>query len=394
MPSRRALLLTLLVLAQAEVAFSKTLSQRVYRQLTEVHELRDAGEYNEALRNTRDVLNSSRLTDFERAQTKLLLADLLLTKERYRDAVPVLEAILREPGLEDKRKDTLRFTLGQLYQQVGRYRDALQMLETWLRTTEEVPVETYFLLAVLCLELDRQSTALRYANEGREAAGNKLTQSQYEFLAAVYFQNSRWRDLRELLTEALEKFPNRLQFWTQLVQVHLEQKREFDALAVLRMAEKQGVLVKGTDLIRMAQLMRLQDTPWLAARVLEDGLRKGRIEATSRNHLMLGESWVAAREYEKAYPILRKVAEETGKSTDWMRLSQLYARDTQWKNCLDAARNGLRAKPKKPGRLHIMAGICKYEQGDVPGARESFEVASKHSNSRKEAQSWLQATRE
>ena len=378
-----------LALAVAQLALADTLSQRIYRKLTAIHELRDEGEERQALADARDLLDSARLSDFERATTRLLLADLLLAEERYRDAVSVLEAVLREPGLPDARRPQTRFTLGQLYQQVDRPREALALLEDWLRTADQAPARVYFMLAVLQLELERPDEAYRYAEQGRAAAAGDLTRAQFHFLSSVYFQKPDWEGLQSLLVEAVEKFPGEARFWTQLVQVHLEHDRNASALAVLRLADAQGVLTRGDDLVRMAQLMRLQDAPWLAAQVLERGLRAGCIKQSARHRLMLGEAWTAAREYARAYPVLRRVAEETGRDTDWLRLARLYAQNAQWADCRESAQAGLRSDPEGPGALHILVGVCAYETDDAAAARTAFASAAEDRGSRKEARAWL-----
>ena len=386
-------LLACLALAPAPPAFAGTVSQQVYRALSAIHELRDAGDHAQALADARSLLDSLRLSDFERAQTRLLLADLLLGLERYADAVPVLEAALREPGIPEGRKPQTRFALGQLYRQTGRLREALELLEDWLRAAGEVPARAYFMLAALHLELEQPAAAYRYAERGRDAAGDGLTRAQFHFLSAVYFRRSDWDALQSLLVEALARFPEEARFWTQLVQVHLEQDRSLSALAVLRLADAQGALSRGDDMVRMAQLMRMQDAPWLAAQVLERGLENGAIEESPRHRLMLGEAWMAAREYARAHPVLLQVAEATGKDADWLRLTRLHAHNGQWRRCRSSARAGLRDAPKDPGPLRLLSGVCAFEEGAMEEARGAFAKAAESRGSSKAAQAWLQIIR-
>ena len=367
-----------------------TLSPRVYRALSSIYELRDAGNAAAALRDTAELLESRRLSAYERAQTQLLLVDLLLGEERYEDAIRPLQAALDGDGLPAARRAQTRYTLGQLYNQVGRHREALSTLEAWLQEADEVPPRAYFTLAVTCLELERVKDARRYADQAREAAGEKLSRAQYQFLAALYFQQADWRALSPLLVEAIGRFPDELRFWKQLTQSHLERRREAEALAVLRMARARRLLERGEDLVQMAQLLRMQGVPWEAARVLQRGLEQKRIKADARHRLMLGEAWMAAREYERAYPVLRQVAEETRKPSDWLRLTRLYAQNAVWSKCRESARAGLRAGPEDPGPTQMLAGICAYEDGDGDDARSAFLAAQESGSTRSQAAGWLQ----
>lgn len=365
-----------------------TLSEKVFRKLADIYELREADKLDEALRQTESLLNR-KLSEHERVQTLLLKADLLLGQDRYKDAIAPMESALATGAVPEKRIDQIRYNLGQLYSQVGRYRDAIKVLEAWVRDADSVPSNAYFVLAACHLELNALRPARRWADEGR-AGAKKLTYSQYQFIASIYAQQSDWAVLQKLLEEAIEVFPDKVEFWRQLAQVHMERNRESNALAVMRVAYTNGLLTRGGDLVRLAQLMRLQNAPWLAANVMEDGLRRKVIEPTSRNWLLLGNSWMAAREYERAYPPLTKAAEMTKKPRDWLRLTRLYAQNAGWGGCLKSADAGLRASPADPGPFHLLRGICSYEEGDFKNALEAFARAKRSKQSAAEARGWIQ----
>ena len=365
-----------------------TLSEKVFRKLTEIYELREADKAGEALRRTESLLER-KLSDHERAQVLLLKSDLLLGQERYRDAIAPMERALATGAVPEQRLDQIRYNLGQLYSQVGRYRDAIRVLEAWIRQAKSVPANAYFVLAACHLELNALQAARRWADKGR-AESDSLSYSQYQFIASIYVQQSDWSILQKLLEEAIQDFPDKVEFWRQLAQVHMERDREPQALAVMRVAYANGLLRRGDDLVRLAQLMRLRNVPWLAANVLEDGLRRKLIEPTSRNWLLLGNSWMAAREYERAYPPLEKAAEMTKKPRDWLRLTRLYAQNAGWGGCIRSADAGLRAGPPDPGPFQLLRGICAYEEGDRTRALEAFAQARKSKKSAAEAKGWIQ----
>ena len=365
-----------------------TLSEKVFRKLSDIYELREADKLGEALRQTESLLNR-KLSEHERAQVLLLKADLLLGQDRYKDAIAPMESALATGAVPEQRLDQIRYNLGQLYSQVGRYRDAIRILESWIRGAKSVPANAYFVLAACHLETNALRAARDWADKGR-AKAQKLSYSQYQFIASIYARQSDWTALQKLLEEAIEAFPDKIEFWRQLAQVHMERNRESQALSVLRVAYTNGLLKRGEDLVRLAQLMRLQNTPWLAANVMEDGLRRKVIEPTSRNWLLLGNSWMAAREYERAYPPLTKAAEMTKKPRDWLRLTRLYAQNAGWSGCLKSADAGLRAGPADPGPFHLLRGVCAYEEGDFKDALEAFALAKKSKKSAAEARGWIQ----
>lgn len=365
-----------------------TLSEKVFRVLTEIYELREADKTDEALRKAESLLNR-RLSDHERAQTLLLKTDLLLGLERYREAIVPMEAALATGAVPEQRIDQIRYNLGQLYSQVGRYREAIRVLESWIREAKSVPANAYFVLAACHLELNALKAARRWADKGR-AESDTLSYSQYQFIASIYVQQSDWTALQTLLEEAIQAFPDKVEFWRQLAQVHLERDREAQALSVMRVAYANGLLQRGEDLVRLAQLMRLRNAPWLAANVMEDGLRRKRIEPSSRNWLLLGNAWMAAREYDRAYPPLEKAAQLTGQPRDWLRLARLYAQNAGWSGCIESTDAGLRTDPPNPGPFQLLRGICAYEEGDFEAALDAFAKARRSRESEAEARGWIQ----
>ncbi len=385
-PALAAVLATAMLGSQT--AWASTISERIFRSLSEIHELREANKNDEALAKTDRLLDRS-MSDHERAQTLLLKADLLMLMERYEDCVQPLEAALQTGAVPKARVPQIRSTLGQLYAQVGRYRDAIRLLEEWLREEEKPPANAYFMLAMAYLETKQLRKARHNVDLARKAI-DKMTESQYRFTGNIYLQQSDWRALQQLLEEAIRTYPKQAMFWKQLAQVHMERRQEAKALRVLRLAYASRMLTKSSELVQLAQLMRLQEVPWLAGQVLEQGFERKQVEPTARNWKLLGNAWTAAREYRKAYPALRKAAEMTRKSSDWLQLTRLYAQNAEWKDCAASAQSGLRTRPKDPGPFHLLRGICTYEQDDRDGALQSFAKAKKSKSSAAEANGWTQ----
>ena len=388
--TRRTALAAVLAAAMlgSQAVGAATLSERVFRSLSEIHELREAQKLGEALSMT-DRLLSRSMSDHERAQTLLLKADLLMLMERYEDTVQPLEKALQTGAVPKARVPHIRSTLGQLYAQIGRYRDAIKLLEEWLREEEKPPANVYFMLAMAYLETKQLKPARRNVDLARKAA-DKMTESQYRFAGSIYLQQSDWRALQQLLEEAIRMYPKQATFWKQLAQVYMERRQEAKALTVLRLAYAGRMLTKSSELVQLAQLMRLQEVPWLAGQVLEHGFERKQIEPTARNWKLLGNAWMAAREYRKAYPALRKAAEMTRKSSDWLQLARLYVQNAEWEGCTASAQSGLQTGPKDPGPFHLLRGICAYEQDDRDGALQSFAKAKKSKSSAAEANGWTQ----
>ena len=188
----------------ASTLHASTLSERVYRELTELHGVLEADRGDEALRGAERLLQR-KISKHERAQVLLLKIDILLGMERYENAITMIRQVIASNAVPKARREQLHYNLGQLYSQVGRWRDAIRVLEAWLREATEPPANAYFVLAACQMELDNLGEARRWADRGRMAT-TKLTYPQYQFLASVYAQQSDWPVLQTLLQEAIEAF--------------------------------------------------------------------------------------------------------------------------------------------------------------------------------------------
>ena len=386
----RPLVVMIAVALASHTLQASTLSPRVYKQLTQAYELREEKEIDEAHSIVRRILGYARLTDYERAQTWLLQSDLYLLEEKFRQAIAPMRQALDLRVLKESRRGQIYFTLGQLYSHIGEPARTIELMEPWIRNESEVPLNAYFVLAAAYLQEKKPTQALRYAERGH-ATDATLNPAQYQFLTSLYVRQSLYVKARESLQEALAQFPRQLIFWKQLSYVHLQTHQEAEAMNVLRLAYTQGLLERGEDLLHLAQLMRLQNLPWLATQVTEHGINNQKIEPTAKNWSFLGESWVAAREYARAYTPLRKAAELSAKPRDWLHLARLASQNSDWEQCQEGARQALTLNPEDPGPVQLTLGICAYESGAMGQAREAFTEAEKstRSSTATQAREWM-----
>ena len=77
------------------------MSQQVYEKLSEVQELVEAKDYAGAENILREMRNSDRLSDYERAQIWNLTGYSYYLQERYDDAINAYEQVMRQPDLPE-----------------------------------------------------------------------------------------------------------------------------------------------------------------------------------------------------------------------------------------------------------------------------------------------------
>ena len=165
-----------------------------------------------------------------------------------------------------------------------------------------------------------------------------------------------------------------------------------DALAVMALAHRQGLLDKESDYIQLFSLYGYMEVPLKAARVLEEGLEKGIVEPTKKHYESLGNAWYASRELDKAVEALIKAGEKSLDGKIHMQVAYILVDKEDWgaaKIELNSAilKGGL--KDTELGNLLVLLGMSELNTGDLVAARKAFMDARKYPKTRSSAQQWI-----
>ncbi|PTB82521.1 hypothetical protein C9986_02705, partial [Pseudidiomarina aestuarii] len=212
---------------------------------------------------------------------------------------------------ESLQQNTL-FSLAQLALGEGRYDDTLAFLDRWQALVGDAEQTKALVLKAQALyQQESYAEALApitAAIEKVEAEGNYGDENWYLLQRAIHFELGNTEAVADVLATMVKAF-NKPEYWIQLAGVYGQLGQEAKQLALLEAAYQQGFLTKGSDLMNLAQSYFFSDVPYKAGKVLERGLEEGKIERNLRNLKMLAQSWVAARETDKAVAALEAAAE-------------------------------------------------------------------------------------
>jgi tetratricopeptide (TPR) repeat protein len=156
----------------------------------------------------------------------------------------------------------------------------------------------------------------------------------------------------------------------------LEQEKK--SLAVMQLAYAQDYLVSNSDLRALAQLYLYHSLPYRAGLVLEKASKDERIEEDAIFWEMLANSWLLAREFDRALTPLQTGAEISEKGSLYARLGQLYLEREQWSDASDVleraiAKGGLHDEHT----THLLMAISLYHQKKFQNAIKHLKIARK-----------------
>jgi tetratricopeptide (TPR) repeat protein len=361
--------------------------KRISRYLEAAAKAVDAGEPDKA-RELLGRLDAKRLNPFERALVYRLLAYVSYTAADYAAAIENFEKVLGEEILPIRDEGRIRFNIAQIHASLQQWRETLAALDRWERYAEVPDPLAHYLRAIAHYQLDEQEAALVSAEKAVDA-GPEPAESWLHLLAALYVQKEDHANAAPVLEELLVRFPKR-QYWVQLSLIYGAREDYRHSLAVQQVAYLQDFLIEDKELRRLARSYLYNSLPYPAAKVLEKGLAEGVIERDAEALELLANSWIGAREYEKALEPLRQAAELSKEGNLYTRLGQVFMQREEWSQATKMLQKAIeKGGLKDAGNTQLLLGICYYNDQRVDQARSSFARARQHDATREAADRWI-----
>jgi tetratricopeptide (TPR) repeat protein len=246
----------------------------------------------------------------------------------------------------------------------------------------------FYLLAIAYYQLEDLESALEPAQQAVERAETPQ-EGWLQLLLALRLTRKEYDLAVPILEELIERYPKKI-YWIQLSTVHGALGSYEDALVPLQLAYTQGLLTEDSELRRLAQLLLFLDLPYRAALVLDKGLEAEVIESDAPAFEMLSNSWIAAREYDRAVAPLERAAGLSDGGDLYVRLAQVHIQREKWSEAADALRRALeKGGLDNAGDAQLLMGIAYYSQKQPERARGWFGRARKHPETRDEADTWI-----
>jgi tetratricopeptide (TPR) repeat protein len=162
------------------------------------------------------------------------------------------------------------------------------------------------------------------------------------------------------------------------------------ALAVMQLAHRKKLLDEDTNVRKLASLLQSEDIPYRSVKVLEQGLAQKVLKEDENAYELLGNSWILAREAEKAEPALKKAAELSPKGALYVRLGQVLLLKEDYDGAASALKSGLaKGGLDDPGSAEMLLGITYFNAGKLGEARNWFQKSRRSDKARPTADAWI-----
>jgi tetratricopeptide (TPR) repeat protein len=364
--------------------FVRSLTQKRFNTAVEFLE---AGEYDEA-RKALEKMKFARLNPYERALTYRFLAYASIGLEDPAGAVGYFEKVIEQEAMPIDDEASVRFSIAQIVASLGEWEKVEEQLEQWFRYVERPNAVAYYLLAISRYRREQYDEALSPALRSLEIS-KQPKESWLQLVAALYLHKEDYDSAVPLLEELVARFGKK-QYWVQLSLIFSARGDYEHAMEIQQLAYAQGLLTDDDELRRLARTYLFRDLPHSAAQLLERGLEEGRIEPDREVLELVGNSWIAAREYEKAIGPLRQAAELSEDGRLYLRLAQVRIQREDWKEATGLIQKAInKGGLEDAGKAQLLLGISYFSSDLTEPALTAFRRAQKHKSTQTEAAAWL-----
>ncbi len=333
-------------------------------------------------------LNPKRLNAMERAKVYQIEGLLHYGAGDLDQTIKSFQKSIDERILPLDQETKLRFNVAQLMAGLYKWDDAIQAIYEWFRWSQEEDPLAYYLLGIANFQLGNFDLAIANTRKALEVA-DEPKESWLQLLAALWVQRNNYRMAAPIFEELITLFPKK-NYWVQLGLIYGALEKYPASLSIQQIAYEQGLLTEDKELRRLARAFLYAELPYPAAKVLQRGIDDGSIEAEPDSLQLLANSWIAAREFEKSLPPLRRAAEISEDGNLYVRLGQVYLQREEWGQAAERLEDAIKKGGlDKPGSAHLLRGIALYNTGKLFAAKSTFVQARKFDKTRKEAEQWL-----
>jgi tetratricopeptide (TPR) repeat protein len=365
----------------------------VYPRLEKVYALIAKKQYKPAVEILDSILNKRKLNAHERAMTWQSYAFIYSSQENFPKAIEAFEECLKLEAMPEGATTEIEFNLGQLYMATKRYKRGVEILSAWIKKVQNPTANSLYLVAMAFAQNKQYDVALDYTKQALAKVA-KPQESWYTFMLSLHFQLKQNYEVAHILEILVSQFPKK-SYWLQLAAIYGQLKREKESLAVFELAYRQKLLTKETEIINLASLFMSAGVPKKAAEVLEEAMNSGVARRSVKILRMQAESYLTARENDRAVAPLTEAAEQEDNGDLYVQLAQIYFEKDEWKmanKMLNLAIN--KGNLTDSGITYLLLGITKYNLSQYQPAIQAFNKAKEYKKVEKSAEKWINITKD
>ncbi len=376
-----------------------SLDEQTYNQLTNIYEIIDQEQYAEAYSLLDTLRERTRRDDYTQAVILQAMGHVRMQQGDSASALTHFQQAIELNTLPNDQHYQMILMIANLYYGMDRFQDALNQLDLWFCVTSPEQtnlVDVWVMKASIHAQIDEFHQALE-AVDRAISLSNEPKEQWYQLKLGMQIELSERQSAIETLKILIPMSPDTKNYWLQMAGLYLELGNERESKSALALAYRRGLLGRQTEFMQLASLLQAQDSPRLAAEVIEDGLARGIIEPTRRHWELAGGAWYQAREMDKALNAYEQAGRfATDGKIDIQRGFILIDLE-RWDEARQAITRALELgglSESDRGNGFLLLGMAFMNLGNYDDAQEAFNQAANYSRVRQTAREWMNHLRE
>jgi tetratricopeptide (TPR) repeat protein len=371
---------------------AQAVSKDVYERIQKAQEMVDAKDYRGALDTLNRLYNPDKLTEYEQANVLNYIGFVYYNMDDINNAIRSFEKLLLIPSLEPQLAKQTTLTMAQLYTMQEQYAKALSTLDKWFVLETNPGPEQFILKAQILYNLNRYKEMINPIETAMKVARERdkpVKEDWWNLLSFAYFQQEDYRKVRDIQKVLLESWP-KSRYWKTLAGAFTELGEDEKLIYAYDAAHTQGMLVKDTEFVTMAQLYLQAEVPYKAATLLQEKMDAGVVPKNEKHYRLLSQAWMLSMEDKKAIPALQAAAQLSSDGELDLRLANSYLNIGEYGDCVKSANTALRKGGlKNADNAQISLGMCLYNLRRYDDAKTAFRNAAKVPRSQRTANQWI-----
>lgn len=382
------LLLSFSTLSVAKDEGQYLLTENTYKALTAAQALMTAEQYAKAEQQLLALVKKTKSGSYDQAVVQQTLGYVYSSKEQYKKARGQFQLALDSKALPESVSHGLRYNLGQLLLAEEQFRDGVKVLEQWFKAEPSPPNSAHVLMASAYYQLNNFNQTVKHM---KVAVRNEKQppENWYQLLLAAHLELKQYSAGVKVLEKLIVRYPQKEPYWQQLSALYAQLNKQESALAVQVLAQRLD-LSDSTVLVRLSELYRYLNIPYKSAQLLVKGMEDGVIVQNQKNLNRLADSWLAAREKQKAVVILNRLAKRDASGESDLKYGRVLFDLEQWQAASDAFDSSLqKLTGKRRGMATLMAGLAQFQLGHLQQAQVLLTRATGYQRQNQQALYWL-----
>ncbi len=378
--------------AESEGGKKPTVSAAAHKVLSEAQALIGKHKPREAIEKLGALLPTLAGEPYALAVTHQVLGYAYGDLDDYRHAVESFQKALSYQSLPDDVTHDLTYNVAQLLVHLTAYQESLGYLEEWLRDERDPKLEAVKLAATAHFQLHRYEAAVPYL-EKVLARQRPPEEAWHQMLLACRFERGQYQAAAGLLATMVDTWPERRDYWLQWSGAYQRLDRNHQALAVLELAERRGLLGEA-ERLQFVRLYAYLDMPYQAAEFLSAKIEEGAIKTNLEVWDLLAHSWAHAQEKQRAVRALEHAARLAPDGNRYLHIAQLKFELRDWNGAVQAVDHALqKGGIKQAGTAHLLLGIASHHRGDEKRCLQALERAQRYQDTKAQADWWIEKLR-